>query len=549
MAENPSYEVLKQKVKELEKEVLSCNRLKTELEASREKHQTILDNIVEGYYEVDLQGNFIFFNNAMQDILGFEKHEMLGMNNQAFMEKETARKVFKTFNQVFQTGKPSKTFDWVLIRKDGKKRYIETSISLIRSVENNPIGFRGIARDVTEIRQAEMALRESEEKFRLTFMTSPDSINLNRLSDGMFIDINTGFTQIMGYTRNDVLSKTSAELNIWVDIKDREWMVAQLKKHGVVKNMEARFRSKDGTIRHGLMSASIIRFEQEDVILSIVRDITEQKRTQEVLIQSEKMLSVGGLAAGMAHEINNPLAGILQNAQVIANRLSADHPMNQKAAEKIGVPMDLIVQYMEQRKIFELISSLREAGNRAADIVSNILSFSRKSDLFPSEFNIKKLMDATIEIAGNDYDLKKNIDFRKISILREYEDTAFYVECNGSNIQQVFLNILRNAAEALFDKKMKIDPRIIIRILGEKNGVRIEIEDNGPGIEEVIRKRVFEPFFTTKPVGLGTGLGLSVSYFIITENHKGRIFVTSLPGQGAKFVITLPFKHSDQQDL
>ncbi|MBU2451682.1 MAG: PAS domain S-box protein, partial [Proteobacteria bacterium] len=435
------------------------------------------------------------------------------------------------------------------IRKDGKKRYIETSISLIRSVENNPIGFRGIARDVTEIRQAEMALRESEEKFRLTFMTSPDSINLNRLSDGMFIDINTGFTQIMGYTRNDVLSKTSAELNIWVDIKDREWMVAQLKKHGVVKNMEARFRSKDGTIRHGLMSASIIRFEQEDVILSIVRDITEQKRTQEVLIQSEKMLSVGGLAAGMAHEINNPLAGILQNAQVIANRLSADHPMNQKAAEKIGVPMDLIVQYMEQRKIFELISSLREAGNRAADIVSNILSFSRKSDLFPSEFNIKKLMDATIEIAGNDYDLKKNIDFRKISILREYEDTAFYVECNGSNIQQVFLNILRNAAEALFDKKMKIDPRIIIRILGEKNGVRIEIEDNGPGIEEVIRKRVFEPFFTTKPVGLGTGLGLSVSYFIITENHKGRIFVTSLPGQGAKFVITLPFKHSDQQDL
>jgi len=145
----------------------------------------------------------------------------------------------------------------------------------------------------------------------------------------------------------------------------------------------------------------------------LARDITEQRRTQEVLIQSEKMLSVGGLAAGMAHEINNPLAGIMQNAQVIAKRLSSELPANRKAAEKLGIQMDSIVQYMEDRKIFNLISSMREAGTRAADIVNSVLSFSRKTDDFPSELKIKELMESTIKIVGSDYDLKKKIDFKK----------------------------------------------------------------------------------------------------------------------------------------
>ena len=278
-----SYEQLEQKVRDLEKEVSACNRLKEELQQSLETRQTILDNIVEGYYEVNLKGDFIFFNNAMQDILGFEKHEMLGMNNREFMEKETAAEVFNTFNKVFRTGKPSKAVDWILIRKDGTRRHIETSIALIRDAKNVPTGFRGIARDISDQKQIEKALRESEAKFRLAFMASPDSINLNRVSDGMYIDINNGFTNIMGYTREEVLSKTSVELNIWVDVKDRELMVSKLKAKGVVKNFEARFRAKDGTIKTGLMSAHVIRIDKEDIILSVVRDITEQNRTQEVL--------------------------------------------------------------------------------------------------------------------------------------------------------------------------------------------------------------------------------------------------------------------------
>ena len=116
MSKKISYKELEQRVRDLEKENLSYNLLKDELKQSKEKHQTVLDVIVEGYYEVDLEGNFVFFNGAMHDILGFEKDEMMGMNNQKYMEKETARKVFKTYHKVFQTGKPSKIFEWIHLK-------------------------------------------------------------------------------------------------------------------------------------------------------------------------------------------------------------------------------------------------------------------------------------------------------------------------------------------------------------------------------------------------------------------------------------------------
>ncbi|THB81425.1 MAG: PAS domain-containing sensor histidine kinase [Desulfobacteraceae bacterium] len=661
----PTYDDLVSQVKKLKKEVAACDPLKKELKESRERHESILENMVEGYYEVDLKGNFVSFNQAMQNMLGFEEQELIGMNNRDFMDNETARQVFQTFNKVYNTGEPSRAFNWTLITKDGGKRYIEASITLTRDGNGTPTGFQGIARDVTEIKVAEnrlrqsemkyrdlidntpdllyqtnmegvivfisssvyrlsgytvqealgmkmaeevyafpeerqrflaelkqngkirdfearlkrkggsiwwastnahfftdehgtiqgvegitrditnqkkmeMALRESEEKFRLAFMTSPDAINLNRASDGLFIDINEGFTSLMGYTREEVLGKTSHELDIWVDVEDRKRLVEKLLKYGVVKDFEARFRRKDGEIGDGLMSARIIKIDDTDVILSLTRDITEHKRTQEVLIQSEKMLSVGGLAAGMAHEINNPIAGIVQNAQVIEKRLSKDLEANRTAASKQGVSMESIVRYMDERKIYDLLSSLRQAGLRAADIVSNILSFSRKSESTPSQFCLNDLIEQTIRIAENDYDLKKKYDFRKIIIHRVTEEKTIWITCNGSSIQQVLLNILRNSAEALFENEANSSPTITIRLSIEDAYATIEIEDNGPGIEADHLKRIFEPFFTTKPVGIGTGLGLSVSYFIVTEIHNGIMRATSAPGKGATFIVQLP---------
>lgn len=269
-----------------------------------------------------------------------------------------------------------------------------------------------------------------------------------------------------------------------------------------------------------------------------IDDVTERVRIEEMLIQSEKMVSVGGLAAGMAHEINNPLAGILQNGQVIRNRISPDLPANRKLAEELGIDMDLVHAYFERRGLLRMMDSIMDSGMRAARIVENMLSFSRKNSLSLAEVDIPALLERTLELAANDYDLKKKYDFRKIRIEREYEPGLPLVLCEESKIQQVFFNLIRNGAQAM--ASLDRPPCFTLRVMGGDGEVRIEIEDNGPGMTEELRKRIFEPFFTTKRVGEGTGLGLSVSYFLIVENHGGRIEVESTPGKGSVFIIHLP---------
>ncbi|ACL06688.1 signal transduction histidine kinase, nitrogen specific, NtrB [Desulfatibacillum aliphaticivorans] len=271
-------------------------------------------------------------------------------------------------------------------------------------------------------------------------------------------------------------------------------------------------------------------------------DVTDRVRIEEMMIQSEKMLSVGGLAAGMAHEINNPLAGIIQNAQVLKNRTIELTPKNQRAAEECGVTMDVIRSYMEKRNLVRMIDSIHSSGVRAGQIVANMLSFSRKSEADGTVQPINEILEKTVELASSDYDLKKKFDFKRIKIIREYDASNPEAWCQASKIQQVILNLLRNAAYAMAEDPNNSAPSITLRTAQESRMVRIEVEDNGPGMNENTRKRVFEPFFTTKSVGAGTGLGLSVSYFIVTEDHGGAMTVNSKPGQGARFIIRLPLK-------
>jgi len=154
------------------------------------------------------------------------------------------------------------------------------------------------------------------------------------------------------------------------------------------------------------------------------------------------------------------------------------------------------------------------------------------------------LLDRTVLLAGNDYDLKKCRDFGRIEIVREYEPGLPPVGCQAGKIRQVFLNILRNGAEAMMAiKDAGRTPRFVLRVAQDQGMVRVEIEDNGPGMDEATRRRVFEPFFTTKPPGSGTGLGLSVSYFVITVDHGGAMVVESNPGVGTRFILPLAGKN------
>jgi PAS domain S-box-containing protein len=272
-----------------------------------------------------------------------------------------------------------------------------------------------------------------------------------------------------------------------------------------------------------------------------IDDVTEKVRLEEMMVQSEKMLSVGGLAAGMAHEINNPLAGILQNTAVLENRLFGDLPASHKAAEKAGIELAALRQYLEIRSLPTMLDNIRASGNRAAAIVKNMLSFARKSDRVVSSHDLGALLDQTLELAQTDYDMKKHYDFKQIQIIHEYDETAPPVPCESSKIQQVFLNILKNGAEAMAENAGEsTSPTFLLRVKDDEPWVRVEIEDNGPGMDEITRRRIFEPFFTTKPVGKGTGLGLSVSYFIITENHGGKMDAHVVDGGGTRFIVQLP---------
>ncbi len=272
-----------------------------------------------------------------------------------------------------------------------------------------------------------------------------------------------------------------------------------------------------------------------------IDDITQRLSLEEMMVQSEKMLSVGGLAAGMAHEINNPLGAILHNVQNIRRRLSADLPKNIETAEQLGIELDTVNRYLQGREVPKLLDGIQQAGARAAKIVTHMLSFSRRSTREMAPCDLPALIDQAVEIAGNDFDLAIGFDFKGQAIVRQFDPTLGPVPGTANELEQVLLNLLKNAAQAIHQREDDSEPgRIILRTKLNPPWAEIQVEDNGIGMSESVRKRTFEPFFTTKEIGQGTGLGLSVSYFIITNNHKGQMEVQSAPGQGTCFTLRLP---------
>ncbi|MGI9279933.1 MAG: ATP-binding protein [Endozoicomonas sp.] len=272
-----------------------------------------------------------------------------------------------------------------------------------------------------------------------------------------------------------------------------------------------------------------------------IDNITQRLRLEEMMVQTEKMMSVGGLAAGMAHEINNPLGAIIQNTQNIRRRLSNRLPANQAAADEENISLDALNHYLEERGIVRFLDNIQDAGVRASKIVSNMLLFSRGGERALSLTPLTDLIERTIEIAANDFNLQKGLDFMHIRVHKELDPTLQDVPCIASEIQQVLLNLLKNAAFAINHRKDKTEVgQITLRTVKEDDRVIISVGDNGSGIDSQVRKRIFEPFYTTKEVGKGTGLGLSVSYFIITTHHKGSMSVFSVPGKGTEFTISLP---------
>jgi PAS domain S-box-containing protein len=292
---------------------------------------------------------------------------------------------------------------------------------------------------------------------------------------------------------------------------------------------------------------------ETSVIGAVIRidDVTERVLLEERIMQSEKMVSMGQLATGLAHEINNPLASVLQNIQVARQRLAEESPANSAAARAAGIDMASLADYLQRRDVGARLDAVMESGKRAAQLIENMLNFGRSDTASLMLSDMAELVDKSVELAVSNYSLQKKFDFRTIEIQRDFAQNLPLVECNPLQIQQVFFNLLMNGAQAMEGKLLEkrsesggsdYQPRFVLRTSLVNRRVRIEIEDNGSGMDEITRSRIFEPFYTTQKIGAGTGLGLSICYFIVTESHRGRMLVDSKPGVGTRFILEFPQK-------
>jgi PAS domain S-box-containing protein len=297
-----------------------------------------------------------------------------------------------------------------------------------------------------------------------------------------------------------------------------------------------RTTSSRGELREVELQATVL----DEGFIILLNDITEVQQSRQFMVNTEKLMTIGGLAAGVAHEINNPLGIITQGITATMKRIDPEKNANISVAETIGIDLDLVNAYCKERGILNYLEGIQNSARRASEIITGMLQFSRMSDDTREEIDIHALLEESISMASRDFDLKKKYDFRMIDVLRDYRAGDSHVQCTPTEIEQVFLNLLKNSAQALSETAELRQPVIQIHTSTEEQNVIIRVEDNGPGIPPESMDQIFEPFFTTKKSEEGTGLGLYVSRHIIVNKHRGDIRIEQRDGEGVRFIITLP---------
>ena len=261
------------------------------LRESEEKYRAIIENIEEGYHEVDIKGNFTFFNESMCKFMGYEREELLGMNNRQYTDEENARKVYQVYNRVYRTGEPVKNFEWQIIRKDGDRRDVEVSISLIRDAEGHPTGFRGIARDTTERKRVEEELRQSEEKYRDIFDKTVEGI-YRTTPAGRFLILNPAFARICGYASPEEMTEKVTDIanQLYANPEDRSRFQNLIAAEGEVKGFDVQFKHPTKGLVWISINSKALRDEQGNIQYydGTIEDVTERKRSEEALRESEK---------------------------------------------------------------------------------------------------------------------------------------------------------------------------------------------------------------------------------------------------------------------
>lgn len=360
-------------------------------------------------------------------------------------------------------------------------------------------------------------LKRSEEKFSKAFNNAPLMMTISSVEDGRYLDVNEAFSSSTGYSREMAVGSTSLELG-FISEDEREKLLHELGRNGHIHEIELELKKADGSEMYCLFSGEIISVSGEKRLLSLAKDITDQKIMEVRLQQAQKMESIGNLAGGIAHDFNNLLFPIIGMSEMLLEDLPADSPEH------------------------ESVEDILKAGKRGSELVNQILSFSRQHDHLLMPVQLQKIVKEVLKLSRAT--IPANIEIRE-----QVDESCGKVMADPAQIHQVLMNLITNSFHAMQSEKGIIEVKLQgNKIDGKDNEImklfpdgyaRLTVRDNGIGMPPDVLDKIFEPYFTTKEKGKGTGLGLAAVYGIIKE-HKGDIRVESRPGEGTELRICLP---------
>lgn len=477
---------------------------------SEEKYQKIVEDSPCAIAIADIEGSLTYVNPSFLEMWGFSsEEEVLGKPAVEFwQEEEQAAEILKALIK-----KGGFVRELVAKRKDGSSFNAELSTNFTLDDDGNPLCIMNSIVDITKRKQMEEALRASEEKFRQFFENDPDYCYMVS-PEGLILDANRAALMILGYEKEEIVGKPLKMIYALESMHKMEKLFAEWAGTGQLRNEEMIIKTKKGDKRIVLLSAAAARDENGKIqhSISVQRDITEQKKAekelkeaQEELIRKEGLAVLGQLAGSMAHEIRNPLGNIRSSAYYLNMKLD-------DAEGNIRRHLDIINKNVQQ----------------VNKIITDLLDFSRVRGPTLAESDVNQLMRELLA----SIDLPKNI-----SIKTKFDKRIAKTLVDPDQIQQVFLNIITNAIQAMPEGgSLEIETRL------EDKYICIKLEDSGEGIPEENVQKVFEPLYTTRARGIGLGLSIVKN---IVENHEGTIEIESEFGKGTVITLRLLYREVD----
>ncbi|ADO68076.1 Sensor protein [Stigmatella aurantiaca DW4/3-1] len=514
---------------------LEHRQFESALRERETRYRQLAENASDIQYRYRLENprSFLFVSRVVSDRLGYSPEEHYA--DPELWHKRIHPGDLPALTQLLESPQ-SVSNKPVVLRftcRDGRTRWLEHTVAPVLNGNGRPVSVEGIARDITDRREVEEALKMSEASFRILLEGVTDAAAIQR--DGRIVYANMALVTTLGFDRPDQL--VGRALMRFVE-DDLEEVPGPPPDPSGIKGMitgERRLVRRDGKTRVAELVSLPLLFDGAPAVVSIARDVTEQRQLQARLTLADRLASVGTLAAGIAHEINNPLAFVISNLSFLSeemrrSQLSLEGSQSSNAASGTGPKLRQRAE-LDLAEWQEVLSEAYEGAERVRQIVRQLKTFSRPDEERLSPVDIHQVLDSVVMMAANEIR-------HRAQLHRDYASVPM-VMANEGRLCQVFLNLVVNAAQAIPEgDAQRHSIRLVTRRL-DPGRVLIEVQDSGSGIPREALGRIFDPFFTTKPVGVGTGLGLSICHGIIT-NLGGEISADSEMGKGSTFRVILP---------